>query len=236
VNIQRNRIAVIVVAAVAVLFGLVGVAYTAHLGPWTAPKPPDHGRVIARVDGNPIYFEFARARVSGLTSVHGSLADTMGDDWPDRILDSLVDDQLIQAEAARLGIVVASDELDAHIANLRSQFPSADAFDEWLRTQRMDLAELQRRITLQTLGARVYEAVTKDVSISTEQIRDYYRSHPSKFRMTDGTRTPLFDVKDEIVQKLLPDAQDEAFGSWLGERRSEASVVIVDPDWWKDLT
>lgn len=234
-NIPRKPVSILAVAVV-VLLGLAGAAYTAHLGPWAASRPPDYGRVIATVDDRPIFLELARARIAGLTTVHGSLADTMGPDWHQQILDSLVDDQLIQEESARLGIAVTDDELQTHVDNLRGQFGSDQAFDAWLKDQGMDLTELERRITLQTLGARVYEAVTKDVAVTIEQIRDYYDSHRSKYEQSDGTRTPLFDVRSDIEQQLLGDARDEAFGAWLQNQRSRATVVVVDPDWWKGLT
>jgi SurA-like protein len=237
VNLHRTRVPIAAAGGVLViLFGLVGVAYTVHLGPWAGSEEPGYGPVIARVDDRPIYLAFARARVAGLASVHGSLSKTMGSDWYDKILDSLVDDQILEEQAARLGIAVSTEELSVHVANLRAQFPSADAFDKWLASQGMDLPELERRITLQTIGARVYDAVTKDVTVSDEQIRRYYDSHPSKYQQGDGTPTPLFDVKDQIRLKLLGDARDGAFATWLQATRSHATVVVVDPNWWKGLS
>lgn len=226
----------ITVAVVVVALGLVGAAYTMQVGPWAPAASPDYGRVIARVDGHPIYLELARARVEGLTTVHGSLAETMGQDWPQKILDSLVDDELIREEAGRQGIVVSEDELQAHVDRLREQFGSADAFDAWLTEQGMDTTELERRISLQTLGSSVYEAVTAGVDVSVDEIRDYYDSHPKKFVQSDGTPVPLFNVRDQIQQTLSKREKDATFGAWLDEQRARAAVVVVDPDWWKELT
>lgn len=226
----------ITVAVVVVALGLVGAAYTMQVGPWAPAASPDYGRVIARVDGRPIYLELARARVEGLTTVHGSLAETMGQDWPQKILDSLVDDELIREEAGRQGIVVSEDELQAHVDRLREQFGSADAFDAWLTEQGMDTTELERRISLQTLGSSVYEAVTAGVDVSVDEIRDYYDSHPKKFVQSDGTPVPLFNVRDQIQQTLSKREKDATFGAWLDEQRARAAVVVVDPDWWKELT
>lgn len=226
----------ITVAVVVVALGLVGAAYTMQVGPWAPAASPDYGRVIARVDGRPIYLELARARVEGLTTVHGSLAETMGQDWPQKILDSLVDDELIREEAGRQGIVVSEDELRAHVDRLREQFGSADAFDAWLTEQGMDTTELERRISLQTLGSSVYEAVTAGVDVSVDEIRDYYDSHPKKFVQSDGTPVPLFNVRDQIQQTLSKREKDATFGAWLDEQRARAAVVVVDPDWWKELT
>jgi hypothetical protein len=226
----------ITVAAVVVALGLVGAAYTMHVGPWARAEAPDYGRVIARVDGHPIYLELARARVEGLTTVHGSLAETMGQDWPQKILDSLVDDELIREEAGRQGIVVSEDELQAHVDRLREQFGSADAFDAWLTEQGMDTTELERRISLQTLGSSVYEAVTAGVDVTVDEIRDYYDSHPKKFVQSDGTPVPLFNVRDQIQQTLSKREKDATFGAWLEDQRARADVVVVDPDWWKELT
>jgi hypothetical protein len=234
-SIPRKPITIIA-AVVVVALGLIGAAYTMHVGPWSGSDAPDYGRVIARVDGRPIFLELARARVEGLTTVHGSLAETMGQDWQQRILDSLVDDELIREEATRRGIVITQDELQSHVDRLRGQFGSAAEFDAWLSEQGMDTTELERRITLQTLGANVYEAVTSGVDVTIDAIRDYYRTHPNKYLQSDGTRVPLFDVRDQIEQTLSSDAKDAAFGAWLEDQRSSANVVVVDPDWWKELT
>jgi SurA N-terminal domain len=233
----RTKAFVVIVSVAAVLGLFVGSAPVFHLGPWASSTPAeDLGPVIARVNGSPIYLGLARARIAGLSAVHGDLQDTLGGDWTTRVLDSLVDDQLIEQEAARRGIVVTDDQIAAHVDQLKNSFGGDAAFDSWLKSQSMDLAELERRMRLQTIAADVYEAVTADVRVDATDIRSYYAKHRDDYRQSDGTVTPLFDVRTDIQQKLLKAAQDRAFAAWLQDRRDAASISIVNPDWWKGLT
>jgi SurA N-terminal domain len=233
----RTKTFLVVVSIAAVLGLAAGGASAFHLGPWERPAAEqDLGPVIARVNGSPIYLGLAKARIEGLSSVHGDLQKTLGDDWATRILDSLVDDKLIEQEAARRGIVVTDEQVAQHVDKLKTSFGGETAFDSWLATQSMDVAELERRIRLQAVAADVYGAVTADVRVDVTDIRSYYRGHRDDYRQSDGTLTPLFDVRGDIQQKLLKTAQDRAFAEWLQSRRDAASVSIVNPDWWKGLS
>jgi hypothetical protein len=232
----RTKTLLIAVSAAAVLGLLAGAASAFHLGPWAPASTRDMGPVIARVDGSPIYLGLAQARIEGLSSVHGDLAETLGDEWPTRVLDSLIEDQLIQEEASRRGIVVTDDQLDAHVDKLRSMFGTEEEFDSWMRQQALDLPELERRIRLQTVAAEVYAAVTSDVRVEPAAIGAYYRKHVDDYRQPDGTPTPLFDVRSDIEQDLLKEARDSSFASWLKARRDEAAITIVDDQWWKELS
>jgi SurA-like N-terminal domain len=232
----RTKMLLIVVTAAAVLGLLTGAAYAFHLGPWEEEPARDLGPVIARVDGSPIYLGLAQARVEGLTSVHGDLAATLGDDWQTQILDSLIEDQLIQEEASHRGIVVTDDELATHVDKLRGMFESEEQFTSWMQQQSIDLPELERRIRLQTIAAEVYDAVTRDVRVDADAIHDYYRRHRDDYRQADGTVTPLFDVRGEIQQDLLKQQRDAAFAAWLQTRREAATITVVDDQWWRELT
>jgi hypothetical protein len=131
---------------------------------------------------------------------------------------------------------VTDEQIAEHVDQLKTNFGGDAAFDSWLKSQSMDLAELERRIRLQTIAADVYDAVTADAHVDATDIASYYRKHRDDYRQSDGTVTPLFDVRTDIQQKLLKSAQDRAFAAWLQDRRDAASVSIVNPDWWKGLT
>jgi SurA-like protein len=232
----RTKALLVLVSAAAVIGLGIGAASAFHLGPWERPPAEDLGPVIARVNGSPIYLGLAKARVEGMSTVHGDLQQALGSEWPTRILDSLIDDQLIEQEAARRGILMTDQRLAEHVDRLRATFASGAAFESWLQSQSMDLTELQRRIRLQTVAAEVYQAVTADVRVDASDVSAYYRQHRDDYRQSDGTVTPLFDVRTDIQQKLVKAAQDRTFSAWLQTRRDAATVSIVDPDWWKGLT
>ncbi len=221
----------VLVAGLVLAGGGVGAARLLHVGPW---RPEDPGPVVARVDGRPIYLSQAEARLQGLASVHGDVSDSLGADWPQKVLQSLVDDVLIQEEAERRDIHLTDEEIAAALSQVRQDFPSGEAFDRWLEDQGMDLAELERRMTLNMLAARVYMAVTADVKVAGAEIRAYYRSHRSNYEGADGP-TPLLEVRASIRDALEQQERDRAFAVWLDERRDGANVFVVLDGWWRNI-
>ncbi|HZD16635.1 MAG TPA: SurA N-terminal domain-containing protein [Actinomycetota bacterium] len=229
---------IVMIAALVLSLGVVaaGSAYAFHLGPFAnAIDPVDLGPVIARVDGMPIYLEEAAARVDGLTTVHGDVADVLGADWPDRVLRSLVDDQILRAQAQRAGIVVTEEDVQAYLEQIEGMIGADQTLDEWLQGQRMTMAELERRVELQIIGARVYLTVTDDVEVTPAELRAYYREHRLEFQEADGTIPPLLELRRSLRESLLKQAQDEAYAAWLEEARSDAEVVMVMDGWWRNL-
>lgn len=230
---MRNRLVPASLLAVVAIAALA-LAYALRLGPWR-PASPDPGPVIARVDGDPIHLAEARARVESLTSVHGDIEQALGEDWPDRVMRSLVDDRVLVHAAADLGITVTEEDIAVHLQRVESLLPEGESLDDWLASQHMTRQELERRVRLQLLGARVYEAVTRDVTVSGAEIRAYYREHRADFEEVDGTVTPLLEVRRSLRETLLQRARDEAYAAWLRDARARAEVVVITPDWWKRL-
>jgi hypothetical protein len=230
---SRKLIVLLAVAAVASAGVVTGLGAVLEVGPFEAERDP--GPVIATVNGDPIYLDDARSRLEGLASVHGDIEDVFGPDWQQRLLDSLVEDRVIRAEAAGRAIVVTDEELARHVERLRAAFGDDVAFDEWLASQRIDLAELERRILLQTLAAEVYEAVTADVDVDAAQIRAHYREHRDEYVQADGTVAEIWAVKDAIRDDLLKRERDRVFAEWLERAVADAEVVVVMDGWWRQI-
>jgi hypothetical protein len=216
---------------IAVMGGAIGAAYGLRLGPWSEGSVGP-GPVIARVDGRPIYLNEAKARVAGLTTVHGE----PDEGWQDIVLRSLVADAVLEAYAEREGLELTDAEVDAHIERIRGQFSDEDGFDAWLDSNDMTLEELTRRIRLQDLTVLVYESVTADIDITVDDIRDYYRENRSSFIGADGEAAPFLAVRHDIRETLTTNAKDDAYTAWLEDQRARAEVVVVMDDWWRSIT
>ncbi|MBI4728860.1 MAG: SurA N-terminal domain-containing protein [Acidobacteria bacterium] len=221
----RGRKAVALLAF-ALAAGVVGLGLTARaLGLWGGER---RGPVIARANGVPIFLRDARARVQGLTSVHGSSIAALGPDWQRRVLQSLVDDVIIQEEASRRDLSVSRQDLDRAVSGVARG--SAGGLEGWLKRHRMSRTELERRARLQLLGARVYLAVASNVTVSEDEILAYYRSHAGDYT-EDGRVRPLFEVRPSIEDSLRRSKQEQAHAAWLAERRKHVKVVILMNDW-----
>jgi len=228
----------LVIAGVLVFFAacLAAGAYAFHLPPWDRPSQTlDLGPVIARVNGRPIHLHEAQARVQGLSSVHGDIADVLGDDWQDRILQNLVDDQILLEQAKELGITVSDEDVQAYVGRVEEMIGTEQSLDDWLAEQGMTLPELERRAALQLVGARVYITVTKEVTVTGGELKDYYREHRLEFQEADGTIPTLLELRRSLRETLLKQEQDETYASWLESVREQTEVIVVMDDWWRNV-
>ncbi len=242
-NIQLKKL-VVFAAGTALVGALIG-AYTLHLGPFRASTaarattpaapPADRGPVIATVDGSPIYLSEATARVAGLSSVHNGGIQTMGKNWQATLLQSLVDDRIMQEAAANLGVTVSEQDVGTELTKIQTMFQSEQAFQQWLASHSMSSAELERRIRMQLLAARVFDAATKGATVSGSAIREYYRGHRDQYVAADGTISTFLEVRNSIKGALLQKAQNKLYGSWLEQQRRKVNVVIVDDNWWRNI-
>lgn len=230
-SISHSRFAVLAASA-AFAAVIVGGAWALHLGPFAST---DRGPVIATVDGRPIYLSEARYRVAGLSTAHGGGLEALGQAWPEQVLQSLVDDQIILHEAETLGLSVSDQEIASELLRLQRLFPDLTAYQSWLASQDMSEGELERRIRLQSLTMRVYQAVTGDVTLGEDELRAYYETHAGDFLTAEGSPAPFDDVRSTIEAQLAGAEKDAAYAAWLGSLRGDVSVVILMDDWWRSI-
>jgi len=244
---QAGRAAILLGVLLILIGAAVGGALALDLGPWadreeevddTTPFVPtarQGGTVIARVDGVPIYLSQAESRIEGLESMHGSVEETLGEDWPETVLQSLVDDVVIVAEADARGIIITEGDIARSLARIRGMVETEEDLEQWLEDQGTTLPELEQRIYLQMLAARVYLAVTEDVSVTAAELREYYRDHKDEFRTPEGWVKPFFTQREALEESMLKERQDQAYAAWLEEARAQVEVDVVEQAWWRDL-
>lgn len=241
-----GRIAMLV-AALALLVGVAaGVVLALRPGTTVPAIDPEleepfvpmtlQGPIIAHIDGDPVTLAEAELRVGGLSSLHGDIEDLMGEDWPDAVMTSLVEDRLIRTEAEQAGIVVSKGEVAEALARVRELSGSEEDFDAWLAEQGLTYAELERRIWMQILNGDVYQHVTDGAEVSGEELRAYYREHREAYEGVDGVPLPFIAVRSSLRTELLDERRTELFAEWLAQARADVDVEIVDDDWWKGLT
>lgn len=237
---QKKLLLIGTLALIAIVGIAAGIASLADVGrfrgsagaaPTPSPSPLDLGPVIARVDGQPIYLEEARSRFAGLTTIHAGGGSDLGKEWKDRIFQSLIDDKIILAAAEDLGITYTPQELAAAVA--RVQEMAGGDLETWLAGQDITRAELERRLTLNQLAARVYITLTQDVKVSGAEVRDYYLIHRADYENADGSVEPFLAVRRSVREALVKQEQEQAFADWLEGQRKEADVVVIDEDWWR---
>lgn len=175
--------------------------------------PAQLPEVVARVNGDAI------GKVELETAVGELVARAGGEPIPadqrDRIvrgvLDELITYRLLLQEAVARKIAVPEAEIDARIADIRSQFPSEAAFIQALQLRKMTLATLRAdaREGIQIDTMLMAELATK-AAVTPEQVTEFYETNPSKFQQAERVRASHILIR--VPEGADPATKEQARG------------------------
>ena len=221
-----KRIVLIALPILAVAVGLAAfVAFRDGGLEATASDP-----IIATVDGIPIHESAANSRIAGINAVHDDAATAVGSDFKATVIRSLADDVIMQQEAQRLDIDPTVEEVAAEVDALRSKFSENDGWQEFLEGQGMDETEIERRVRLQMVGARIYSAVTEEAVPTDDDLLAYYEANQADFTVNGEVRAFL-EVRNSIEIEVAKRMRDTAYLAWIDGQRGTVTVVVVSDDW-----
>jgi parvulin-like peptidyl-prolyl isomerase len=142
----------------------------------TEPPAPDQP-LAARVNGQPILledYEKEVARFEAAMIAQGyDLASEEGQQMMAQtrlqILESMIDQVLIEQAAAREGVTVSEEEVETQVlANI--DLAGEEEFNAWLEANDMTMEEFRAAVRAQLLSAAMFEKVTASVPTSAEQV------------------------------------------------------------------
>lgn len=94
------------------------------------------------------------------------------------------------------------------------------SLDEYRQMMRESFAE-------QSMAQDLYTLITQPVVISSEQISAYYQDHEEEFAAEDGSISPLDEVREQIHEDLLENAQANAWNTWFDDVKDKAEIEIL---------
>ena len=183
-----------------------GAAPTAAAQPVPAQLPD----VVARVNGEVISKGDLEMGVGDLEARAGQPVPA---DQRDRVfrgvLDQIIGYRLLLQEAAARKIAVPETEIDARIAQIRSQFPSQDAFTQTLEARKMTLAALRAdtREGMQ-IDALLKTELVATTAVTPAQVTDFYEKNPSEFQQ--GERVRASHILIRVPEKADAAAREQA--------------------------
>jgi peptidyl-prolyl cis-trans isomerase C len=105
------------------------------------------------------------------------------------VLDQLVGLKLLSQEVAAKKVAVSEADVDAQLAQIRSQFPSEDVFNQALKAQNKTLeiirADARRSMAITKMLEAAIEA---KVAVSPEQAKRFYDENPDQFKRPEQVR------------------------------------------------
>ncbi len=105
-------------------------------------------------------------------------------------LGELLDFIWIQAQADELGIRATKKQNEAELEKIKEQnFPTEAAYEEFLKSSKLTVADVEQRIELQVLSSLISEAVNRNATLpSSGEISDYYEAAKANQFTTEASR------------------------------------------------
>ena len=134
--------------------------------------------LAARVNNQPIFLEAYEKQVirfeQTLTAQGVDLTSQSGQtilaQVRQQVLEMLVDQLIIEQQAAKLNVIVMEQTVEAEAKNI-AQTQSQAQFEAWLSANNLSFEEFKETLRSQLIANQVFETVTSSVSETTEKER-----------------------------------------------------------------
>lgn len=144
------------------------------------------------------------------------------------VLDQLINQKLTGQQIEKKGITAPDEEVQAEIDNIienNKQFKDEKALEDYLKkNQNMTMDNLKSMIRDNLKVQKLKEEVTKEVTVSEEEVQEFYNDNKKSYKDDEGNVKPLDEVKDQVTDSLLNKKQNDAYNSWLEEVRNQAEI------------
>jgi peptidyl-prolyl cis-trans isomerase SurA len=160
------------------------------VAPYTRSVQGEEGTVIdavvASVDGNPITLHDL-----GKKAGHSvSLKEVSQDSSVREVVDSVINEHLVKAEAEQKKISVSDDEIKDYISQVASKngIPVSE-FEKALANEGLTLAQYKEQIRLEILKSRIQSLSLKGVvPVSDQDVDNFIKEHPEEFSVGGSVR------------------------------------------------
>ena len=131
-------------------------------------------------------------------------------DFKQRLLENLINQDLIEQAAKAKGINVSDADVQKQIDQLKSGFKDSSQFDSALKSAGMTLDQLKSQIRNQLVTQKLVETLSSSQTVSQADIQAYYDKNKSQFFQKPAKRAShiLFKPEDKATAaKVLKEIQ-----------------------------
>jgi parvulin-like peptidyl-prolyl isomerase len=172
--------------------------------------------VAARVNGEVISVEQLDTQVAQLKKQYPQMfegADGEGRllDFKQRLLDNLINQELVKQAAEEKGISVSDGDVDKQIEQLKAGFKDDAQFEAAIKQAGMTVETLETQIREQLLTQKLIESLAADGAATEAEIKAYYDKNKTQFFEKEAKRAShiLFKPEDKkTAEKVLKEVKD----------------------------
>lgn len=192
----------------ALLLLLAGCRAAPQSSSQTADLPP----YIATVNGHPISTKFYEMYLKNGQESLG--IDPTTDEGKRKlellregIVSELIDRVLIAQEAERRGLNISPEEMQEAERRTTAQFGGERQYDEYLTRHRLTRDEYKEVIRWELYGAKMRDAVSKEIAVTDEEVKKYYdeQKGDAAFQLPERVRAShiLIAARPNLIRQQL---------------------------------
>lgn len=132
------------------------------------------------------------------------------------VLQNIILTHELEKEAKARGIAVTDQEVDDVVAEIKDQFPTVEAYDQYLERSGIEMKALRENIARQLAQQKVFEGELSSVVLGEEEIAEFYdKTKEVFFRRPEGFN---LNVAHLSVEDLAREAAEKinVQGDWDG--------------------
>lgn len=112
------------------------------------------------------------------------------------IIEDMVSSELLIQNCNKLGIKVSDDELDKEVEAIKSKFPSADHFNQMIKSQNMTMEDVKADIKkAMHINRLVKSEIEGKISIDDKTVSEYYKNRPAQFLEEESVKASHILIK-----------------------------------------
>lgn len=166
----------------------------------SAASPPEADVTVATVDGSPVTraeLDRRLRRVTGEADVSGAEPDLVAG-----VLDQLVDERILLAEAQRRGLSIAPSDIEAK-ARAEETAMGAEAFAAMLERERLTPEAFRKQVGDALLVRAILATVPRPRPIREFDVREYYDAHRKEFAQPPQYRARILTAPSRAEAEAL---------------------------------
>jgi peptidyl-prolyl cis-trans isomerase C len=177
---------------------IVALAISVFTSPVWADEAASSGKEIATVNGKAISKIQYERRLSAFKkrAAHKGRQDADLTTLKDRILEDLIDTELLYQQSQKEGVKVSDQTINKQIEMIKKRFPDETAYKKAM--ERMHVSEKEFREEIQR-GLAIRQLldtnVRKKITVTEEESKNYYNNNQNLFKQTEQVKISRIWIK-----------------------------------------
>ncbi|HEY3375426.1 MAG TPA: peptidylprolyl isomerase [Candidatus Aquicultor sp.] len=196
-------------------YGILAVAMSAVIAVSVVGCSGSKVDVAATVNGKDIKIAEVDNRLAQMTgqpvsALTGQQGDQLKAQYRDKVLDQMIDMEVLLSEADKRGLQATSKDIDKKVKEILKTYNFKDqkALEDALKQQNLTFAQFKEQLTQSIRVEKLGDSLTKSLKVSDKEITTYYNKNKTKFAVKDQIHVAHILVqKEDQAAKVLKEIQ-----------------------------